>query len=118
MGVFVYFHFLFHSILDYFNILFILELNSEFRDFKIGYVLKFLWNISERLCDNKTSKILFTYILLLGGLLSPSITMVVDSILETALGISIQIILLQKNSSQIYFIVPRIYLHCTLPNKS
>ena len=48
-----------YSILDYFNILFTLDLNSEFRNFNCGIkncysknlYYKCLWIISEGLCD-------------------------------------------------------------------
>ena len=48
-----------YSVLDYFDILFILDLDSEFRNFKLwdqelffkGLVYKFLRIISEGLCD-------------------------------------------------------------------
>ena len=48
-----------YSILDYFNSLFILDLNSEFRNLNYGIrncyskdlFYKFLWIISEGLCD-------------------------------------------------------------------
>ena len=49
----------FHSVLDYFNVSLILELNSEFRDFNLwdqklnskDLFQKFFWNISEGFCD-------------------------------------------------------------------
>ena len=59
MSIFVHFH----SLLDYFNVSLILELNSEFRNFKLwdqklqfkGFVseilLEYFWNISEGFCD-------------------------------------------------------------------
>ena len=49
----------FHSLLEYFNVPLIVELNSEFRDFKLwdrklqfkGFVSEILLNISEGFCD-------------------------------------------------------------------
>ena len=46
------------------------------------------------------------------------IAMVFDSIFGSTLGISILIILLQENNTQLSFIVMRIYPHCTLSKES